>query len=195
MSITQISVQNVTPQDRRFFVLAQKFNVDQVNSIVETAWRTMLLTTGEFGYGAYSLSTPQLAARSLDAAIEHQLQLVDAPLGSAWTFGDQDGVPSLSQSGGQAPPDGVQCQNATAGSAEIGLYNDYASLGIEIVVAPNFNVLLQPTNRLYFYASVAVVDPQQPIVIEGEVGEAMVGGSALNAQLLLEGSTLKWSFS
>ena len=192
---TQLSVQNVTPADRRFFVLSARLPVSEVGSIIFGAWESFLLSTGEIGYFAYS-SAFQLAARSLDPMEKHQRLLQETTLGAAWEFQVKEGFPILGPKSGPKPPAGqISCSNTSSGEVAVTLFNNFQELIAEVPVPSQQTVSFQPLNKLFFYASVPVTDPQQPFVFEPEVAEATASGSEVVVQLLQEGSKLSWKVS
>ncbi len=195
MSFTQLSLQNVTPQQRRFFMLSENLPVANVQEIVSKAWQTFQLAPGKTDYAAYA-STFQLAVRSQVSDAQHQLVLVDSAFNTSWKFELNNGIPTMTLAEKSHPIEGqVEVINSSPGATEISLYNNYSQLFSGIEIPTNNRAVFGLRDKLFFYASAPVSDGQQIITLEPEVGEVSVSGPDISVQFLEDDSKLSWRVS
>jgi hypothetical protein len=193
----QLTVQNVTPQTRRFFVLSDIYRLDiaDANAVALAAWQSFLLTPGDSGYTA--LSTYQVAARSLLPEAQHQTVLVESNLGLRWSFQlDADKAPELLAAGGSSSPTIIAVDNQTPDVALFVIDNNFAPFFAPATpVPPKTTFAFTPGGRLLFYVSVAVVDLEQPIALEADIGERFVSSGPLTAQFRQDNDAMSWRFT
>ena len=84
-TMVQMTVQNVTPQTRRFFVLggmesSGRLDIADPYAVAFGAWQSFLLAPGDHGYTALS-SKCQVAARSLAVVDPEQPIVLEANIG------------------------------------------------------------------------------------------------------------------
>lgn len=191
----QITIQNATPQKRLFCISTQKLDVEDVNSIVFGAWQRFSLAAGESDYAAYAHSF-QLLVRSLIPSAQHQSVQANVSLGSGWTFNvNAKGEPTLEPAESVAVgPTSMTCANRSPGEAIIGLYSDFSPLINEHKFTSGSTVEFAPYKQLYFYVSVPVVEPQQPIVFVPNVGELKVGSTEAVVRFVQADNVFEWEF-
>jgi hypothetical protein len=195
-AIIQLTVQNMTPQKRALFILGRKLETNRANSIGLGAWQRFVLVPGGFGYTAIARDA-QVVARSDMPDAQHQMALVAAEPGTAWTFQlDTDKAPELVAAGRSSAPDEVTVTNQSAGAALIGFYNNFAPLLPAVPVQPHESLRRQPVGNLYFYVSVPLATEGQPIVLAAEIGELSVPTTStqVTAQFCQDNNTLSWRF-
>lgn len=200
-TMVQMTVQNVTPQTRRFFVLggmesSGRLDIADPYAVAFGAWQSFLLAPGDHGYTALS-SKCQVAARSLRPDAQRQTVLVESDPGYLWVFElGTDNSPQLANPQNQHGA-WFAIANGTHGPARYSLYNNFAPLWTMPRPAPTDSLVTLVFTRLFFYVSVAVVDPEQPIVLEANIGEfpAMSPPSHLTAQYRQDNGVTAWRFT
>ncbi|MCB1717640.1 MAG: hypothetical protein KDK05_21145 [Candidatus Competibacteraceae bacterium] len=190
----QLTVLNATPQKRRFFLLGQKSDTKDVNSITFGAWQSFELEAGSSDYTAYCQSL-QLVARSLIPSAQHQTVQVEVVSGTSWVFQlDSNNAPTLlAEKGGHSGLAEISCDNQSPGIAVVGLYSNYATLYAHQALSNQRTTFV--AGPLYFYATVAVVDEQQPIVFEPHIGTLdLSGASEITARFVQDNDVFQWTF-
>jgi hypothetical protein len=189
----QLTIMNSTPQQRRVFVLWRSHDTADADAIALGAWQSFMLAPGESDYTAVA-SRFQLTARSLVPDIQGQTLLVDSDLGVKWSFqlGD-DTAPTLVTVDQRVPAGSIGAENRTTGDVVLQCRNNFSPIWPEVTIGPDTNAVFQPAGALFFYVSVAVVDEEQPIVLEPMAGHfAFDGRAQVNAKFRQDGDTREW---
>ena len=189
----QLTIMNSTPQRRRIFVLWRSQDTADANAIALAAWQSFMLAPGESDYTAVA-GRFQLTARSLAPDIPGQTLLVDTDLGAKWSFQlGEDNAPALVATDQEVPRGSIGALNRTAGDAVFQCRNNFSPIWSDVTIAPDTNAVFQPFGALFFYVSVAVVDEEQPIVLEPMVGHfAFDGRAQVTAQFRQDAGNRAW---
>ena len=189
----QLTIMNSTPQQRRVFVLWRALDTADADAIALGAWQSFMLAPGDSDYSAVA-SHFQLTARSTAPEIQGQTIMVDSALGASWAFQLADGtIPTLVATSRPAPMQSIGVENLTTGEAVFQCRNNFGPVWPDVTIPPTSNVTVQPVGTLFFYVSVAVVDEEQPIVLEPMVGRFVFDGrTQVTAQFRQDGAAREW---
>lgn len=192
----QLTVQNSTPQTRRFFILWQgnAHGHEDANAVALDAWQSFTLAPGDVDYSAVT-GPFQIAARSLVADAQPQTILADTDFGTRSSFRlDEDNAPQL-LSVGESMTGSIDIDNPSRGPAQFRIRRNGAPMWETLEAASGTIVRFQPAGVLLFYVSVAVVDEEQPIVLEPMTGKLVLDGrSPVTVQFRQDGGTREWLF-
>lgn len=188
----QLTVQNSTPQTRRFFILWQAHDHDDADAIALDAWQSFTLAPGGVDYTAVAGSF-EIAARSRVPDAQPQTILAESDLGARWSFRlDGDNTPELVPVG-EPVRGSIYIDNRSGGPALFRFRRNLAPIWETLEAASGTDVTFQPAGVLHFYVSVAVVDEEQPIVLEPMTGKLVLDGrSPVTVQFRQDGGTREW---
>ena len=188
----QLTVQNSTPQTRRFFILWQAHDHDDADAIALDAWQSFTLAPGGVDYTAVAGSF-EIAARNRVPDAQPQTILAESDLGARWSFRlDGDNTPELVPVG-EPVRGSIYIDNRSGGPALFRFRRNLAPIWETLEAASGTDVTFQPAGVLHFYVSVAVVDEEQPIVLEPMTGKLVLDGrSPVTVQFRQDGGTREW---
>jgi hypothetical protein len=188
----QLTLQNSTPQTRRFFILWQAHDHDDADAVALDAWQSFTLAPGGVDYTAVAGSF-QIAARSRVADTQPQTILAESDFGTRWSFRlDGDNAPELVPVG-EGMRGSIDIDNRSGGPALFRIRRNVAPIWETLEAASGTVVRFQPAGVLHFYVSVALVDDEQPIVLEPMTGKLVLDGrSPVTMQFRQDGGTREW---